>query len=54
MNRLKEYGVLLSIGCDGSATNDGSNMLDCIRTAYMLSLIHISDSSRYVISSVVS
>lgn len=40
MNRLKGYGVLLSIGCDGSATNDGSNMLDCIRTAYMMQCYH--------------
>lgn len=36
MNRLKEYGVLLSIGCDGSATNDSSNVLDTIRMAYLM------------------
>ena len=36
MKKLKDYGVVLSIGCDGSATNDGSNLLDSIRTAYLM------------------
>ena len=36
MKSLNDYGVTLSIGCDGSATNDGSNLLDSIRTAYLM------------------
>lgn len=36
MEKLKEYGTLVSLGCDGSATNDGSNLLDSIRTAYLM------------------
>ena len=40
MKKLKEYGVLLSLGCDGSATNDGSSLLDSIRTAYMMQCYH--------------
>lgn len=40
MKKLQDYGVLLSIGCDGSATNDSSSMLDSIRTAYMMQCFH--------------
>lgn len=36
MKKLQEYGILLSLGCDGSATNDGSNLLDSVRLAYMM------------------
>jgi hydroxyatrazine ethylaminohydrolase len=37
MNRA---GMSLSLGCDGSATNDGSNLLDSLRMAYMLQAYH--------------
>jgi len=40
MKKLMDYGVLLSLGCDGSATNDSSNLLDSIRTAYMMQCYH--------------
>lgn len=35
-NAFKEKGVLLSLGCDGSATNDSSNLLDSLRMAYVM------------------
>lgn len=35
-NSFKEKGVLLSLGCDGSSTNDSSNLLDSLRMAYMM------------------
>jgi len=33
---MAKNGVTVSIGVDGSATNDGSNMLDSMRLAYMM------------------
>jgi hydroxyatrazine ethylaminohydrolase len=33
---LAKAGVTVSIGCDGSATNDGSSLLDAIRTGYLM------------------
>ena len=36
MQKLMEKNVCVSIGCDGSATNDGSSMLDAMRTAWMM------------------
>jgi hydroxydechloroatrazine ethylaminohydrolase len=33
-------GMRLSLGCDGSATNDGSNLLDSMRMAYVLQTLH--------------
>ena len=36
MRAMEKEGVLLSLGCDGSATNDSSNLLDSIRMAYIL------------------
>lgn len=33
---MKEAGVNVSLGCDGSATNDSSNLLDSMRMAYLM------------------
>ncbi len=30
----------LSLGCDGSATNDGSNLLDSLRMAFLMQAHH--------------
>ncbi|WP_100065864.1 amidohydrolase [Miniphocaeibacter massiliensis] len=40
LKELKEQGVILSLGCDGSATNDGSNLLDSVRLAYLMQTFH--------------
>ncbi|RYM00488.1 amidohydrolase [Sporolactobacillus sp. THM7-7] len=37
---LQEKGVLVSLGTDGSATNDSSNLLDSLRMAYMMQAFH--------------
>lgn len=37
---LQEQGVLVSLGCDGSATNDSSNELDALRMAYLMQAYH--------------
>lgn len=39
-NKFKEKDVLLSLGCDGSATNDSSNLLDSLRMAYLMQAFH--------------
>lgn len=36
MKAMKEKGVLISLGCDGSATNDSSNLLDALRLSYLM------------------
>jgi hydroxyatrazine ethylaminohydrolase len=33
---MKRAGMSLSLGCDGSATNDSSNLLDSLRMAYLM------------------
>lgn len=33
---MSDAGVLVSLGCDGSATNDSSNLLDALRVAYLM------------------
>mgnify|MGYP004469105621 CR=1 FL=1 len=33
---MLKKGVTVSLGCDGSATNDGSNLLDSLRMAYLM------------------
>ena len=33
---MQDKGVLVSLGCDGSATNDSSNLLDALRLGYMM------------------
>lgn len=40
LKRLKEWGVTVGLGCDGSSTNDGSNLLSCIRIGYLLQAHH--------------
>lgn len=37
---LTEAGVLVSLGVDGSATNDSSSMLDSMRMAYLMQAYH--------------
>ncbi|MCF7949450.1 MAG: amidohydrolase family protein [Spirochaetia bacterium] len=37
---MKKNGMRLSLGCDGSATNDSSNMLDSLRMAYLMQSYH--------------
>ena len=37
---LTNAGVLVSLGVDGSATNDSSNMLDSLRMAYIMQCYH--------------
>jgi len=37
---MREAGVELSLGCDGSATNDSSNLLDSLRMAYLMQAFH--------------
>ncbi|MDQ7092185.1 amidohydrolase [Desulfosporosinus sp. PR] len=36
MKELQRNGLLVSLGCDGSATNDSSNLLDSMRMAWMM------------------
>jgi hydroxyatrazine ethylaminohydrolase len=36
MNKLNQYGSHVSLGCDGSATNDSSNLLDAMRIAFLM------------------
>lgn len=36
LKRLAELGVCVSLGCDGSATNDSSSLLDALRTGWMM------------------
>lgn len=40
LRALQNAGVLVSLGVDGSATNDSSNMLDSLRMAYILQAYH--------------
>lgn len=37
---LDKLGLLVSLGCDGCATNDGSNLLDSLRLAYLMQAFH--------------
>lgn len=37
---MQDAGVLISLGCDGSATNDSSNLLDALRIAYLMQAYH--------------
>ncbi|RKX87459.1 MAG: amidohydrolase [Spirochaetes bacterium] len=37
---IDRMGLSLSLGCDGSATNDGSNLLDSLRMAYLMQCFH--------------
>jgi hydroxyatrazine ethylaminohydrolase len=37
---MQKAGVRLSLGVDGSATNDGSNLLDSLRMAFLMQSFH--------------
>ena len=37
---MQKAGMKLSLGCDGSATNDSSNLLDSLRMAYLMQCFH--------------
>ena len=37
---MRQAGMRLSLGCDGSATNDGSSLLDTLRMAYLMQTFH--------------
>ncbi|MDR1618835.1 MAG: amidohydrolase [Treponema sp.] len=36
MRAMRDAGITISLGCDGSATNDSSNLLDSLRLAYLM------------------
>jgi len=40
MKAMQKAGMRVSLGCDGSATNDGSNLLDSLRMAYLMQSYH--------------
>lgn len=40
IGQMPEMGVCVSLGCDGSATNDSSSLLDSMRTAWMMQAWH--------------
>ncbi len=37
---MQKAGMTLSLGCDGSATNDSSNLLDSLRMAFLMQTFH--------------
>lgn len=37
---MQKAGMNISLGCDGSATNDSSNLLDSLRMAYLMQSYH--------------
>ena len=43
IKKLQEMGILVSLGCDGSATNDSSNELDALRMAYLMQAYHTKE-----------
>ncbi len=43
---MKSAGMRLSLGCDGSATNDSSNLLDSLRMAYLMQSFHHKQRGR--------
>ena len=40
---MQDAGVLISLGCDGSATNDSSSLLDSLRVAFMMQAYHTKE-----------
>lgn len=40
MPAMEKAGMTVSLGCDGSATNDSSNLLDTLRMAYLMQSYH--------------
>lgn len=43
MKQMLNEGIKLSLGVDGSATNDSSNLLDTLRMAYLMQCYHSKD-----------
>jgi len=43
ISAMDKAGMRLSLGCDGSATNDGSSLLDSLRMAYIMQAFHSKD-----------
>lgn len=37
---MKKAGIRLSLGCDGSATNDSSSLMDSLRMSYLMQAFH--------------
>lgn len=37
---MQKAGILVSLGCDGSATNDSSSLLDSLRMSYIMQAYH--------------
>lgn len=40
LKKIQNKGIGISLGCDGSATNDSSNLLDTVRMAYLMQAYH--------------
>jgi hydroxyatrazine ethylaminohydrolase len=40
MKAIQKTGAIISIGCDGSSTNDSSNLLDTLRISYLMQAWH--------------
>ena len=40
---MQKAGILISLGCDGSATNEGSSMLDALRLGYLMQTFRNGD-----------
>lgn len=40
MAAMQNAGIRISLGCDGSATNDSSSLLDSLRMAYLMQAYH--------------
>lgn len=40
MRQIRDTGAIISLGCDGSATNDSSNLLDTLRMTYLMQAWH--------------
>ncbi|MDD4323421.1 MAG: amidohydrolase [Eubacteriales bacterium] len=40
MKAIQETGTVISLGCDGSSTNDSSSLLDTLRTTYLMQAWH--------------
>ncbi|MDR1778985.1 MAG: amidohydrolase family protein [Clostridiales Family XIII bacterium] len=40
MQQMQRAGINISLGCDGSATNDSSNLLDALRTGWLMQAWH--------------
>ena len=50
IKRMLDMGVNVSLGCDGSATNDTSNLLDSMRAAYAMQCYHCKERGEAVSS----